>query len=226
MGACDSRGVNAPHPAPDLAFVLDCVRDDAAAGRLAEWGSSSVIDEHTNTASFGRALFDALHAAAGLHAEFPVGHAGLIHVYGYWFSEVATPFGFKRARWQDGELARALGRSDDAFHLRRGSPLRDPESTPLQRVTEAALPPLRHPIAGSPVGEALIGERLSRVVLVERAGADGPAALVYGIAAASVTHVDEPLRLITAFPYDGDRQELIAEFEAYPAPRWNAVADS
>ncbi|MEV8339508.1 amino acid deaminase [Leucobacter sp. NPDC077196] len=213
------------HAAPDLEFVLACVRDDAAAGRLADWGASTVIDEHTAVPSFERDIFDALHAAAGIDAAFPVGNAGLLHVYGYWFSEVPTPFGFKRDRWQNGELARALGQRGTAFHLMRGSTSGDPGSTPLQRITEAALPLLLRPPERSRIGEALLDERRSRVVLVPAADAEAPA-LIYGIAPEPGTRDRSPLLLITAFPFGGDQAALIADFQAHPAPRWNAVADS
>ncbi|MGW9022002.1 amino acid deaminase [Leucobacter chromiiresistens] len=216
---------------PDLDFVLGCARDDAAAGRLALWGASTLIDEHTGVASFDRQTFDALHEAAGVAAEFPVGNAGLIHVYGYWFSEVPTPFGFKRDRWQQGDLARALGRPADAFHLSRGADAEGPGSTPLQRVTDAALPHLRRPPQQARVGEADLrgsgadAARRSRVVLVQRGDRDASPALVYGIAPAGRAETTAPLQLITAFPFAGDADALLADFEAHPAPRWNAVVD-
>lgn len=217
---------------PDFDFVLGCAREDAAAGRLALWGASTVIDEHTRVPSFDARIFDALHAAAGVAAEFPVGNAGLIHVYGYWFSEVTTPFGFKRDRWQQGDLARALGRPADAFHLSRGADAEGPGSTPLQRVTDAALPHLRRPPQEARVGEAELrgsgadAVRCSRVVLVQCGDRDAAPALVYGIAPAERAETPAPLQLVTAFPFAGDADALLADFEAHPAPRWNAVVDS
>ncbi|MEJ6490607.1 amino acid deaminase [Leucobacter sp. USCH14] len=210
---------------PELDFVLSCARDDAAAGRLADWGTSTVIDEHTEVASFDRQIFDALHVAAGIDAAFPVGNAGLLHVYGYWFSEVPTPFGFKRDRWQNGELARALGQRGTAFHLTRGSTPGDRGSTPLQRVAEAALPLLLHPPERFLSGEALLHGRPSRVVIVQAPDA-GPSALIYGIAPGPGTRAQSPLQLITAFPFGGDASALVADFESNPAARWNAVVDS
>ena len=194
------------------------MRSDAAAGRFAVWGRSTLIDEFTGVPSIPRELFDALHAAAGIPAAFPVGNAGLLHVYGYWFSAVPTPFGFKRDRWRDGALARALGKPADAFLLFGHG------TTALERVTAAALPVLRTPPAAALQAEAIIatpaGPRPSRVVL-RRADPAGPAALVYGIAGAS-----GPLELVTAFPLAGDPEPLLGDFAAEPRPRWNAVADS
>ncbi|WP_053352400.1 hypothetical protein [Leucobacter musarum] len=224
----------------DLDFVLACVSDDAAAGRFADWGRSTVIDEHTGVASFDRGLFEVLHTAAGISAEFPVGNAGVMHVYGYWFSEVPTPFGFKRDRWLHGEVAQAFGLASEAFHLTRGA---DDGSTPLQRLSRVALPALRSPAPGTPEGNALIGDRASRVVFAQVAGdaakpvgasgaagfadaagltSGGSPALIYGIAPT----VGAPLQLITAFPFGGDVAALIAEFEGEPTARWNAAIDS
>lgn len=45
-----------------------------------------------------RPVFDALHEAAGLSADWPVGPAGVLHVYGYWFSGMQTPFCLNRNR--------------------------------------------------------------------------------------------------------------------------------
>ncbi|WP_053386355.1 hypothetical protein [Leucobacter japonicus] len=225
---------------PDLDFVLACVHDDAVAGRFADWGRSTVIDEHTGVASFDRELFEVLHAAAGISAEFPIGNAGVMHVYGYWFSEVPTPFGFKRDRWLHGEVARAFGLAPDAFHLTRGAA---DGSTPLQRLSRVALPALRSPAPGTPEGNALIGDGASRVVFAQVAGdveepggasggagftdaagviSGGSPALIYGIAPTA----GAPLQLITAFPFGGEVEALIAEFEGEPTARWNAAIDS
>ncbi|WP_052961265.1 MULTISPECIES: hypothetical protein [unclassified Leucobacter] len=189
---------DAPFPLPALHPVLEAVRRDAATGRLAHWGASTLIDEHTGVPSIDAELFETLHRAAGLDAAFPNGHAGLLHVYGYWYSTVPTPYGYKRDRWHDGTLARAYGLPADAFHLdapqagppgsgrpgsgapSSGAPGSDLEPTLLARVTGAALPVLRRPPAGSLVADAVVDGRLSRVVLQHGPGAETPA-LVYGI---------------------------------------------
>ncbi|WP_125100091.1 amino acid deaminase [Leucobacter chromiireducens] len=211
-----------PPPLPELEPVLAQVRADAAAGRFESWGSSTLIDEFTGVPSIPRELFDALHAAAGIRAEFPVGNAGLLHVYGYWFSRVPTPFGYKRDRWADGALARALGRPADEFLL--GA---TPAGTTLARVTRAALPVLRTPPAGARVADAVFAAnrslRRARVVL-HAAEPAGPTALVSGIGTAG-PHGGTPLRLITTFPVSGDPDQLLADFARDPGSRWNAVAD-
>lgn len=202
-----------------LPRALADIREDAAAGRFAAWGRSTVIDENTGTPVIDRSLFARLHAAAGLDAAFPVGNAGLLHVYGYWFSDEPTPYGFKRDRWVDGALAGALGLPADAFHL-------GGEGTLLERVTAAIRPPLLDPPADARgTADVRLGDAVGRVVLL---GADAasthgpdstapsPTALVYGIDAG------EGFRLITAFPLAGDPRAELADFVEQPRYRWNA----
>ncbi|WP_217133314.1 hypothetical protein [Leucobacter chinensis] len=159
----------------DRAAVLDFIRRDAAAGRLAAWGRSTVIDENTGVPSFDEPLFAELHAAAGIDADFPVGNAGLLHVYGYWFSHVMTPYGLKRERWQDGKLAAALGLPADAFHLHdRGA------TTPLERVMNATLPLLSDAPEGALVAEAPLDAAADALALAQtqlpmKPAADRPA---------------------------------------------------
>ncbi|GAA1787745.1 amino acid deaminase [Leucobacter iarius] len=243
---------DAPFPLPELPPVLDAVRRDTATGRLAHWGASTLIDEHTGVPSIDAELFETLHRAAGLDAAFPIGHAGLLHVYGYWYSTVPTPFGYKRDRWHDGTLARAYGLPADAFHLDApqpsppgsGAPGSDPEPTLLARVTAAALPVLRRPPAGSLVADAVVDGRLSRVVLHRAPGAETPA-LVYGIEAGGSdaggadgtggtgsaappgsAPTSDRLVLLTTFPFSGDPAPLLEEFVREPVLRWNAVSHS
>lgn len=214
--------LSSPPALPELAPVLAEVRADAAAGRLSLWGGSTLIDEFTGVPSIPRELFDELHAAAGLHADFPVGNAGLLHVYGYWFSQVPTPFGYKRDRWAHGALAHALGRPAGEFVLGTST-----AGTTLERVTNAALPVLLTPPPSARVADAefssRLGPRRARVVL-HAADPGGPAALVYGIGGAGADAA-LPLRLITTFPVAGDPEQLLADFARDPGSRWNAVAD-
>lgn len=209
-----------------LPRALADIGADAAAGRFAAWGRSTVIDENTGTPVIDRALFDRLHEAAGLAAEFPVGNAGLLHVYGYWFSDEPTPYGFKRDRWVDGVLAGALGLPADAFHL-------GGEGTLLERVTAAIRPPLLDPPADARgTADVRLAAAVGRVVLLgadatstgsaEAADTAAPSltALVYGIDSG------EGFRLITAFPLVGDPREVLAEFVEQPRYRWNADDES
>jgi hypothetical protein len=42
-------------------------------------------------------------------ASYEIGHAGLTHTYGYLFSTLETPYGFKRARYVRGEIEAGFG---------------------------------------------------------------------------------------------------------------------
>lgn len=179
------------------------IDDDAAAGRFASWGASTVIDEHTGGPVVPHVLFEALHARAGLTAAWPIGNAGLLHVYGYLLSAVPTPYGLKRDRWLDGTLARGFGLPDDEFvPWARGSSL-------LSRVTAAAQDLLARPVrtADGPSGRM-------RLALGDPTDTDA-VALVYGI--------DE--RLITTFPV-ASGAAVLEEWDADPdRPRWNAAVE-
>ncbi len=226
-----SRNVTDTFPAPSspelpsLETVLSQVRADAAAGRLSAWAESTLVDEHTGVPSFSAELFAALHTAAGISARYPVGNAGLIHVYGYWFSEVVTPFGLKRDRWADGALAQSFGRAATEFQCSS-----DAGSTLLERVSNAALPLLQHPPADALVGESAHDGRCARVVL-HRPNASLPYALSYGLtdpapeaSAGSGIANTGLFRLVTTFPLHGDPLPVIEDFVRVPGPRWNAVS--
>ncbi|MDN3310300.1 amino acid deaminase [Microbacterium oryzae] len=197
---------------PSLAAVCAVVRRDVTEGLLQLWGRSTVIDEHVGQAVIASAVFEALHEAAGLDEEFPEGNAGLLHVYGYWFSDVLTPFGRKRDRWVDGALAAALGRDRRAFHLDA-----DDDTSLLERVTEATLPVLLDPPRAAVLVEQPVGDHLTRVVV--QASPDGlGSALIYGVDGGS------GFRLITAFPVAGDGREVLADFSSSAQLRWNAAS--
>ncbi|MER3386988.1 MAG: amino acid deaminase [Microcella pacifica] len=181
------------------------IDDDVGAGRLEKWGRSTAMDENTGTATVDPALFAALHSRAHVEARWPVGHAGLLHVYGYLLSTTPTPYGLKRERWLDGGLARAYGLADDAFVPWARS------TTLLERVSDAA--------------EALVALGATRVQTVDgvesvlalgRARDDGPFALAYAVDG----------RLVTTFPV-GSAESVLAEWDADAARlRWNAAGEA
>ncbi|HLS93870.1 MAG TPA: amino acid deaminase [Microbacterium sp.] len=150
---------------PSLDAVLPLVRADRAAGLLPAWGWSTAVDENVGSAVVDRDVFDALHEAAGIDASFPVGHAGLVHVYGYLFSAVETPYGLKSDRWNDGVLARLLGLAPSWFRLGDS-----PDETPLARVTAAALPLLLDP----PAGATAVIDQVIDHARVPAGSSDGP----------------------------------------------------
>lgn len=178
------------------------IDEDSAAGRFGLWGTSTVIDENTRTAVVSPVVFAALHARAEITAQWPVGNAGLLHVYGYLLSSVPTPHGLKRERWLNGALARAYGFADDEFVPWARS------QTLLQRVSGAATQLLAHDAIRTWNGAG--GES---ALSLRRASNNGPWALAY-----SVNH-----RLATTFSVESPNAVLV-EWDADPARvRWNAV---
>jgi hypothetical protein len=85
--------------APDVAreFQADAKRRDL----LSLWGKSVNFDEHAKATIVEPRILEAIGVKNG--------HAGLTHTYGYLFSTLKTPYGFKRARWVSGEIERGLG---------------------------------------------------------------------------------------------------------------------
>lgn len=178
------------------------IDDDRKHGRFDAWGASTVIDENLGTPVLEMPLFDALHARAGLRAEWPVGNAGLLHVYGYLLSTVVTPYGLKRDRWLDGALARAYGLAPDTFVPSAR------EASLLARVGDAASALLAR-------GAARTAEvaTVPTAVAVGRIPGSGDWALVYAVRG----------RLVTTFPV-ASPETVLAEWDAAPARlRWNAA---
>jgi hypothetical protein len=90
--------------------VYDQVRRDAdAPGLFALWGRCVNFDEHARQVIVHPAILQALGELAGVPARGRVTHAGLQHTYGYLFSLIETPYGFKRDRWVSTDLERGLG---------------------------------------------------------------------------------------------------------------------
>ncbi|RCS57690.1 hypothetical protein [Microbacterium sp. JB110] len=186
-----------------LGVALRCISRDAADGRLSAWGRSTVVDENVGAAVIERELFDLLHAEARIDAAFPVGNAGLVHVYGYFFSEVVTPYGYKRDRWTDGVLAARLGMAEDAFLLRDTA-----AETPLERVTAAALPL----VTGPPDDAEVIDQSVAGVPT--RAVVTASGVLAYAVAGS----------LVTTFPVEDAAAFATGVRAESPRLRWNAVS--
>lgn len=198
---------------PAAAFALlpwlgASISADAAAGRFDAWGLSTVIDENTGTAVVPASVFAALHDRAGITARFPVGNAGLLHVYGYLLSTTPTPYGLKRARWLDGHLAQAYGLTAEAF-LPWALPTGE---TLLARVTAA----MAELLARAAVRREHLGGT-EAIIAVDRPAASGAAALAYALTSGGST------RLITTFPVAAVDDVLAGVDADGPRLRWNAV---
>lgn len=201
--ALDAAAALAPsHPATaidSLPWLARALAADAEASAFEAWGSSTVVDENVGAPVIPRPLFDELHRRAHLAAEWPVGNAGVLHVYGYLLSDTPTPYGLKRERWLTDDLARACGLPAGALLPWTGT------RTLLQRVTAAASAVLGHP-------DALVehvGARHARIALTSATA--GSAALAYA--------VDD--LLVTMFPV-ADATAVRAGLGA-PRLRWNAA---
>lgn len=210
-------------PAQSPALPIDSLRtqverDRHTPGVLDSWGESTVIEEDSAVPVLERAAFETLHEWAGVAAQWPRGHAGLVHVYGYLVSEAGTRFGLKGERWTGGGVARALDRPERDLlpGIANGS-------TMLSRVTHALRPVLAHPESAGDVEaciDDLIGDSPAdamRTVLVR--GGGGDRAIVYGRV------LGEEVRLITAFPLAPASGDALVEtlLAASPRLRYNAV---
>lgn len=200
IDAVAARAVSHPAAALDEeAWLGAAIDDDREGERFTRWGWSTVIDENTGSPVIDRPLFDALHERAGIPAQWPVGNAGVLHVYGYLLSTAPTPYGLKRERYLDGALARAYGLDGDEFVPWARA------STLLSRVTDAASDLL----ARTPARTVNSGG----VLALDRATDVGAWALAYAVDGL----------LVTTFPV-ASPDTVLAEWGAAPARlRWNAV---
>ena len=201
-----------------MPYLLPQIAADRAAGEFDRWAQSTVLDENTGTPVLPRELCETLHACAGLPSSWPVGNAGVLHVYGYLLSTVPTPYGFKRDRWTEGSVAAALGR-DSTYFL----PWSTHPGTLLRRVTEAVLPALIEDLPGpdtvlrfdeivDPAQGAIF-----RTAVVSNRGNDH-SALIYGVGHGSA------IRVVTAFPVAQPTDTWLAALRSEPPrPRYNVA---
>ncbi len=90
--------------------IVEQLRLDAQSpGLLKLWGNSLNRDEITGTTIVAPHILRAVGDIAGIECDGDVVHAGLQHTYGYLFSTIETPFGFKRDRWVKPALEKGLG---------------------------------------------------------------------------------------------------------------------
>jgi hypothetical protein len=224
---------------------------DVAAGRFSQWATSTVVDEALQAPVIHQPLFTHLHELAHLDARWPVGNAGLVHVYGYLLSAAHTRHGLKRERWLGSQMATALGLEPDHF-----VPGLNAGSTPLERVVAAALPLLANPTEQPgllfcaeegdngeppPMGEpahwpAWSGERIARgrAVADERVPSSGAAMRTVVVQRAgsfdgvlvygSVSA--NAVRIVTMFPIANISPQWRNEFLATPPRlRYNAAGE-
>ena len=84
-------------------------RDAVRQGPLPFWGKSLNVDELAGLTIVDPSILDLLSEFTGRKLSHTIPHAGLQHTYGYLFSTIETPYGFKRDRWISTELEDAFG---------------------------------------------------------------------------------------------------------------------
>ncbi len=106
----------------ELPGFLESIETDSIQNRdlLALWGLSRNIDEshlsdRTRTVPANVIQFFNSILQVNYDSTFTYGHAGLTHTYGYLMSNLKTPFGFKRARYVDGEIESGFQLTDGLF---------------------------------------------------------------------------------------------------------------
>jgi hypothetical protein len=101
-------------------FMLQIDRDATSTGLLNLWGLSSNVDVSNlatglvtipkNIVQFFVSLWNVPY-----NTDFTQGSAALNHTYGYLFSNMYTPYGYKRARYVKGELESGFGITPGMF---------------------------------------------------------------------------------------------------------------
>jgi hypothetical protein len=203
-----------PRSVLDGSLLARQIGQDSSAGQFSRWGLSTVVDENTGTPVISPELFAELHRLAGLDASWPVGNAGLIHVYGYLLSTASTPYGLKRDRWVNGDVARALGLKPSIF-----TPWFEPASgtTPLHRLAVALSPIFDAPdqIPGIDFVMRESSDRIVATTVLVRNPSSEHSALLYAVDA----------KLVTAFPFEISPSSIEALQAEPPRLRYNAVVD-
>ena len=79
------------------------------------WGQSLNFDSGAHEKILDNNLIRDLQAQFNIHNDNHVVHAGVTHTYGYLFSILKTPYGFKRKRWIDPTLNYAFDLKDQSL---------------------------------------------------------------------------------------------------------------
>jgi hypothetical protein len=180
-----------PTDLPARWFGEQVVASRSDQAQMALWASSTVIDDNVQGPVFDEQVFSWLHRGAPGAFRFPIGHAGLMHTYGYLLSSVETPYGLKRQRWLTEDLANAFG-LDPSFFFPTAS------SVPLmERVASQVLPVLVEPTADPRTilafDEVVDHRRRMRTAYIHNPETNSTA-VMYG----SVN--GEDVRIVSAFP--------------------------
>ncbi|GGF16830.1 amino acid deaminase [Subtercola lobariae] len=219
--SADARAAIGRVLAAEVPELLASLERDRGAGAFSLWGWSTVLDENIDAPVIDEPLFASLHEAAGIEATWPIGNAGVLHLYGYLLSMVETPFGLKRERWVGSELETALGMPAGSFMARIAKPDQQPGGL-LSFVSRALLEVLDDETAILAVVDEFAGEEreeVARALLVQSTSAPDARAVVYAI------RVGPRTQLITAFPVATTPAKWLADVTSEPPRlRYNAAA--
>ncbi len=72
------------------------------------WGRSSNLDASNNKIIVDEKILNQIYKKFNFYPTGSKAHAGIIHSYGYLFSNLMTPYGYKRKRWIDRSLNEAF----------------------------------------------------------------------------------------------------------------------
>lgn len=96
--------------------LLKQIKNDATDPLLLSfWGQSVNFDSGAKKIIVDLDILNDLHELFSVTTDGRVAHAGIIHTYGYLFSTIETPYGFKRARWTEPTLNKGFGLTTQAF---------------------------------------------------------------------------------------------------------------
>lgn len=96
------------------------------------WGKSYNFDSGANKTILDIAMIEPLQAEFNIKNDNMIVHAGIMHTYGYLFSTLNTPYGYKRKRW-------VIPTIDTALNLKKAAVSPHPEEgTLLTNITYIA----------------------------------------------------------------------------------------
>lgn len=82
--------------------------DSSDSNLLGFWGQSFNFDSGAKKKILDEKILEELQLKFGVKNDNHIVHAGITHTYGYLFSLLETPYGFKRQRWIDTSLNNAF----------------------------------------------------------------------------------------------------------------------
>jgi hypothetical protein len=118
-GLTDAKAIRAIIDQKIPGFLNELDTDAKVPGILNLWGLSRNIDASDATDPIvpkNLLQFFASILNVQYNADVTQGPAGLTHTYGYLFSTLSTPFGYKRARYVQGEIEAGFGFSAPYFN--------------------------------------------------------------------------------------------------------------